>query len=494
MSLLTKTKFLSGLQCPKLLWVSEHDKDRFPEPDISTQYNLEQGAVIGNLAKQLFKDGVDLADLSFTENLQRTSELIDDGVPIFEAGFKIDFEGNELFCKVDILSPSENGHWDIIEVKSSTRVKEPNIEDVSFQKFCLERCGLRIDKCFLMHINNEYVREGDIEIDRLLTETDVTEDVESYLGNIESQSSEALKILDLAAEPNIQIGPYCSKPYDCPLKSTCWSFLPEGNVLELYRGGKKSWGLFEQGILKISEIPNNFKLTTSQNIQRDCATNQSVFIDQNNIKEFVDKLKYPLYYLDFETINPAIPKYDGIKPYQKVPFQYSLHIQENPESEPVHSSFLAKGNENPIPEFLKSLEVSLGIEGDIIVYNAAFEKSVLKDSCLLYPEYADWYQNNIEPRIKDLLIPFRSFHFYDPRQKGSASIKEVLPVLTDLSYDEMEIANGSQACIEYERVTFDPNVDPVEKEKVRQALEKYCELDTYAEVLILKELKEKINK
>ncbi|HDL02984.1 MAG: DUF2779 domain-containing protein [Candidatus Helarchaeota archaeon] len=493
MSLLTKTKYLNGLQCSKLLWVSEHDKARVPEPDISTDYNFEQGIMVGNLAKQLYPGGIDLASFPFGENLEKTQELLDERLPLFEAGFKVKFDGREIFSKIDILLPVEDDQWDIIEVKSSTKVKAPNIEDVSFQKFCLERAGLKIRKCHLMHINNQYVRNKEIEVDRLLVAVEVTDEVEEYIGNVEQESINMLNILDKEDEPDIEIGDYCNNPYECPLKQSCWAFLPEGNVFELYKGGKKSFELLRNGIKKISDIPEDIKLSVVQNIQRECAINDVIYLNTEKIKSFLDDLKYPLYYLDFETINPAVPRYSGIRPYQKVPFQYSLHIQKDNNIEPEHISFLADGTENPIPELLKTLSESLGNEGDIIVYNASFEKGVLKDCCSLFPEYTDWYENNIEPRIKDLLIPFRSFHYYDPRQKGSASIKDVLPVLSDVSYADMDIADGSQACIEYERVTFNLDIDPAEKASVREALEEYCKLDTYAEILIIKKLMEKIN-
>ena len=202
MSLLTKTKYLNGLQCSKLLWVSEHDKARVPEPDISTDYNFEQGIMVGNLAKQLYPGGIDLASFPFGENLEKTQELLDERLPLFEAGFKVKFDGREIFSKIDILLPVEDDQWDIIEVKSSTKVKAPNIEDVSFQKFCLERAGLKIRKCHLMHINNQYVRNKEIEVDRLLVAVEVTDEVEEYIGNVEQES---ISIEDIEEQADIRI-------------------------------------------------------------------------------------------------------------------------------------------------------------------------------------------------------------------------------------------------------------------------------------------------
>ena len=179
-----------------------------------------------------------------------------------------------------------------------------------------------------------------------------------------------------------------------------------------------------------------------------------------------------------------------MKPYQQIPFQYSLHIVDKKGSKPKHISFLADGISNPLPKFLQSLKENLGKNGDIIVYNEGFEKGRLKEGADLFPEFEKLVEKNWLPRIKDLLIPFRKFDYYDPRQEGSASIKKVLPVLSDLSYEDLLIGNGIYASLEYERITFLEKIPDKEKKKVRGALEKYCELDTLAEVEIVDRLGE----
>lgn len=240
--------------------------------------------------------------------------------------------------------------------------------------------------------------------------------------DIEHKIVDILNFISLNNEPEIEIGEYCKKPFECPMKEHCWAFLPEGSVYDLYYGGKKSFDLFQSGVLKISDIPDDYNLSANQEIQKACAVNDQVHINKEKIKGFLDSLSYPLYYLDFETINPVVPPYKGIKPYQKVPFQFSLHIQEAENEDAEHVSLLAEGIENPFPEILQSLKDNLSNTGDIIVYNASFEEGILKDGAEMYPEYSDWYESNILPRIKDLLAPFRSFYYYDSKQKGSMSI------------------------------------------------------------------------
>ena len=502
MALLTKSSYLLGLQCPKLLWVRVNDKERIPEPDELAQQKFSIGNIIGEYAKKVFEEGIDLAGLGFKENIEATKKELDKKVPLFEAGFLID----NLFSRADVLFPVGNSskddsgepEWDIIEVKSATKVKDVNIHDVSFQKYVYEKAGLKIRKCFLMHINNEYVKDGEIEPKEFFVQTDITEKVEEFSEGIKERIENMIKIIESEDEPNCSIGVYCSDPYDCPIKEECWKDVPEDSIFDFYRMfSKKKFELYESGIKKINEVPDSIKLNDKQKIQKLLANNGNKHIEPDKIKSFLDNLKYPIYYLDFETINPAIPKFDGMKPYQRIPFQFSLHIQESKDSELKHISFLAEGTNDPRPKFLQELKDNLEEEGDILVYNQSFEKGVLKECCEGFPEFQEWLDKNIIPRIKDLWDVFRNFWYYDSKQKGSASIKYVLPVMSDLSYKEMDIKNGALASYEYERVTFESPrddsgepkiVNSKEMKKIRDALEKYCELDTRAEIEIINKL------
>lgn len=483
--LLSKSKYLLGLQCPGLLWTAINDKEKIPKPDISAQHKFKVGTLVGELATKRFVDGISVSADDFMGNIEETQKLLSERKPLFEAGFKVEIsKDNEIFSRVDVLVPIGTDEWDIVEVKSGTRVKDINVEDVSFQKYCLEKAGLKIRNCFLMHINNQYVHKGELDINELFIPTEITEKVEKAINGIDKRIENMFKIISAKEKPNVCIGKYCKTPYDCSLKSQCWSFLPKGNVFDLYRGGVKSFNLHDEGIIEIKDIPEGVKLTDIQKIQRDCAQHGNPHIKEKEIKKFLDDLKYPLYYLDFETINPALPKFDGMKPYQRIPFQYSLHIQKEKGGECEHIGFLADGTDDPRPKFLQSLKDNLGDKGEIIVYNESFEKGVITECITAFPEFNEWGLKILD-RVKDLLIPFRTFCYYHPDQCGSASIKKVLPVLSDLSYSEMEIGNGGDASVEYERVTFDMDADAKDKKRVRDALEKYCELDTRAEVEIV---------
>lgn len=481
--LLTKSKYLIGLQCPKLLWIALNDKARIPEPDKFAKQRFEVGDIIGELAKKLYSEGIDLSNLEFRKNLARTKEVLKKRKPIFEAGILVD----NLFSRADVLVPVGKNEWDIVEVKSATKVKDLNFQDVAFQKLVYEKNGLKIRKCFLMHINNEYVKSGEIEPKELFVQTDISEEVLIASEGIEERVEKMFEIIS-GDEPEFSIEDILTIEYDNICLDEFLDNLPENNVFEMYRMfKKKKIELYKKGQIRIADIPESVKLNDKQKIQKRLALDGGVHIDKDSIKSFLGSLSYPIYYLDFETIAPAIPKFDGMKPYQRIPFQFSLHIQEKLGGELKHVSFLADGINDSRPKFIQSLKDNLGEKGDILVYYQGFEKGVLNELQMAFPEFSEWNEKKILPRVKDLLDVFRNFWYYDSRQKGSASIKAVLPVMSDLSYEGLEISEGMGASLEYERVTFG-NVSEDEKKNIRDALEKYCELDTFAEVRIVEKL------
>lgn len=486
MTLLTKSKYLAGLQCPKQLWIQMNEKDLIPEIDAATQKLFDVGSKVGELATKIYPNGIKVTEKGFIENINQTKELLKENKPLFEAGFMT----SNLFSRADILAPNKDG-YDIIEVKSSTQVKDVNIHDVSFQKHVYELKGLKINKCYLMFINNEYVKQGEIDPEKLFKKEDITELVNEYSQGIQERIDEMLEVIK-KEKPNTPIGKHCDDPYACPLKSICWSHVPKNSVFTLTRGGKRSWNLYNSNILKIKDIPDDFKLSAKQEIQKNCEINETVHIDKKAINKFLQTLEYPIYYFDFEIINPCLPLYDGMKPYKRIPFQYSLHVQEKPDGKVKHISFLADHNKDPRKQILESMKQTLGSKGTILAWNESFEKGVIKELIEYYPEYKDWGEKIIE-RFNDLIIPFRNYAYYNPVQEGSSSIKKVLPALTNLSYEELDIANGSDASNAYENLCT-KEVPHEQVEKIRSDLEKYCELDTLAEVEILKALKEIVEK
>ena len=483
--IISKSKFVSGLQCHKLLWYYYNQKESIPPPGASQQVIFDQGHEVGDLAKRLFADGVEVAKGVFDIGpvLEASSAVTSLRKPLFEAAFAY----KNGFARADILDPVGRDKWDIVEVKSSTKAKPEHLWDLGFQLFVYEGAGLSIRRCYLLHINNEYVRKGEVAPKRLFKKVDVTKEVRDLvLPDVPKNLRKMQEIIKLEKAPDIAIGPHCASPYDCPLQDLCWGFLPKHSVMSLARVGQKGYDLLTEGIVKIADIPSSVGLSTLQQIQVDAIRSRKPQVNAKGIARFLNDLEYPLVFLDFETFNTAIPMFDKVRPYQHVPFQVSIHVVSREGARPIHHELLADGSDDPRPEILEFLKKRLGGSGSIVAYNAAYEKRILKELCVDFPAYANW-SKRIEPLVIDLMKPFRSFHYYHPEQEGSASIKSVLPALTGKGYGGLEIADGGTASLEYLRVTFG-DVIRSERQKVRSQLKEYCALDTKGMISIVDRL------
>jgi hypothetical protein len=451
-----------------------------PQIGEDQQFIFDQGHEVGGYAKKLFQKGVEVPhDSNFVE---ATRKFIFQRVTIFEGAFS--YKGT--FAIVDILRPVNKDEWDIIEVKSSTKVRDEHIEDVAFQRFVVEGSGLKVRQCHLIHVNNEYVRDGDLDPKNFLTEEDITALVAEKLGQVRDNVTRLQNVITLENPPETPIGPHCNNPYDCPLIEKCWSFLPEHNVTELYSFRKK-YEMLNKGILSINDLPDGVNLTDKQQIQIVTIKSGKPFIDKESIKSFLKSLEYPIYCLDFETLSVAIPPFDKAKPYQKIPFQFSIHVMQKMDSAASSHSYLADGRQNFAPELINALKV-IGPKGSVLAYNMSFEKQVLEVLEELSPKDANWLEGIIN-RLRDLIEPFRAFSYYHPDQHGSCSLKKVLPALAGKSYMGMEIGEGGMASLKYYLTHFRDSVKE-EKEKVRNALLEYCKLDTEGMVEILRKLEE----
>ena len=265
----SKSKFLSGCQCPKLLWHIFNAKEQIPAPGASQQAIFDQGHTVGKLAKALYPGGIEVsADAAdFGEVLSRSLAAAKLRKPLFEAGFVY----NGGYARADILNPVGREAWDLIEVKSSTDVKDLNLTDLAFQTFVYTGAGLKISRCCVMHVDRDYVRQGDVQPEKFFKLEDVTSAVAALSRAIGPQLEEMFTVIRQKLEPDIKIGPHCSNPYPCPLQDKCWAFLPEQNVTTLYRAGKKAFKLLADGVNDIRDIPSGFKLTANQEIQRTAA-------------------------------------------------------------------------------------------------------------------------------------------------------------------------------------------------------------------------------
>lgn len=482
---LSKSDFLKYQTCPQYLWLWKNNKEVVPQDNPEDiEHRIEQGNIVESYARQLFPDGV-LAEGKFAEAKINTDRLIKEGKEtIFQATVITD---DNLLAMADILQKTKEGKWIIYEVKSSTtddnlKVKKEHILDTSFQKAAFIRAGFDIDHVEVIYLDKEYVKHGKIRPEELFIKINIDEKVNEILEDVQLQLGDALEFIHKEDEPKTCNCRLKTRSQHCPTFNYFNPDIPEYSVFNLTRVNNKKLGmLVDMEILHIHEIPDDFKLTEKQQNQVTCAKMQQPLIFPKEIKDELQKLKFPLYFLDYETLSTAIPIFEGTHPYQQVCFQYSLHIQNEPEGELIHTEFLAKKEDtHPIQSLLEQMSTEIGPTGSVIVWNQSFEMSRNKEMAKMYPKYAD-FLNGVNARVYDLMEIFSKQLHVHPDFLGKTSIKYVLPVLVpELSYKSLEIQNGAIACLRWYEMISREDYNEEDRDKIYNNLLKYCELDTLA--------------
>jgi hypothetical protein len=481
MKWLTKSDYLKFLIHPAYLWLQKHDKDRLPPFDDATQAIIDAGNEIEEYARALFPDGVLVKSL-FAESVRETEGYVRSGATvIFQAAVLTD---RRLYAKADVLAKNPDGSWDLIEVKSATRDKPEYVHDLAFQKNAFEISGYEIRRTRLLHINSQYVRRGAIEPDKLFIGVDLTARVDTAVGRTRRGIEEALDIIAL---------PEC--PSDGPAGVHDWwgwrdvyrylhPDLPADSIYNLARLDLLQLReLTKLGVERLEDIPASFELKPAQAAQLEALRAGEPVIHPVRIARSLQRLRFPLYFLDYETVGGGIPPYDGVRPYQQVPFQYSLHILREADAELEHREFLATGKDNPAPTLLKQLGEDIGQQGSVVVWNKSFEMGVNTAMGQLYPEYRD-FLHDVNRRVYDLMEIFSKADYNDAGFMGSASLKKVLPVIVpQLTYSELEIQEGNTAALRW-RQAASGSLSEAEAHKVFAALRTYCGQDTLAMVRI----------
>ncbi|HEY43438.1 MAG TPA: DUF2779 domain-containing protein [Anaerolineae bacterium] len=484
--ILSKTTFLRSVQCHKSLYLNRYKPELRDPPDPSQEAVFRTGKEVHVLARELFPGGVIASkEDSYDPKtwVQRTHALLKEGVEVL---FEAAFEHDQVLVIVDILE-RVGGKRKAYEVKSSTSVKDPYDWDVAIQYHVLKETGIKLDDFSILHLNKEYVRHGSLDLGILFIGVSMLELAREMEPEVSSRIREAKAFLSASLVPEIDIGPYCDEPYACDFMGYCWCHVPEYSVFTVARMKKvHKFELYRAGQVDIQDIPEDFPLNETSRVHVEGHKYGRSIIDLGVIHDFVDSLKYPLYYLDFETFNPAIPPFDGTKPYSQIPFQYSLHRKTTPQGELTHTGYLAEAGVDPRIPLLESLLRDTPPPGDILAYNRPFEARILKDLTEAFPEFAPELEDR-SSRLVDLMLPFQKRYCYLPEMHGSYSIKAVLPALVpELSYDALEISEGTQAMEAYYQLGVETN--PTRIEEIRSDLWEYCKFDTLAMVRILEKL------
>lgn len=495
---LSKSKYCSFWQCPKMAWLNKY-KPEEKTVDPSLENRFIAGNEVGDLAMGLFGDFVEVT--AYNDGQLDLSKMITDTVLEMEKGTNViceaSFSYKGLYCAVDLLRKENNG-WAIYEVKSSTNNKDKQekkpvyIADISYQKYVLEHCGVNVVGTYIVSINNQYVFDGTIDLNELFYVLDVSEEVSNEIKNVERNISLADSILNNDIEPDFDLDCRCKDPYECQYWKYCSREVPSPSVFDLYRMPfKEKISFYHDGLIEYNNLILCDKIKNKKQIRQMEYTlsDKGTYIDVDNIREFLATLSYPLYFLDFETMQPIIPIFPGTKPYQQIPFQYSLHYIEHEGGELKHKEFLAVSGEDPRRGIAEALVRDIPKNVCITAYNMGFERGRIRELAATFPDLEE-HLLNIESNIRDLLAPFQSGYYYNRAMGGSFSIKSVLPAIfpddPELDYHNLEgVHNGSEAMSIFPLIK---DMAPEEQTVARNNLLKYCKLDTYAMVKVWEEL------
>lgn len=471
---LSKSNYIQYRMCPEELWLAKNRPEIMPRMTDDDLHNVEQGNIIDGLAKELFSDTLFLTQLAATADdvfLQKNVEV----------------EG--LIARGDILVEKGEAYY-LYEVKAATEVKTEHIQDIAFQKYVYEKAGYPIKRNFLVHVNKQYQSNGKLDLHRFLIIQETTEAVEEAMVKIEEEIAQILAFVN-GPEPPKRINHECEKQNACPFFSYHYPNFPKYSVYDIARiNKKKRIQLLEQGIFSIYDVPDEFPLSPKQrvHVQVQIARSRETVIQKNDINRILSSLSYPLYFLDYETFSYVLPSQNGIRPYQQMVFQYSLHVKKSPGSALKHYEYLLRKKEEPVRDLVAHLQQAMPTEdGTVIVWNDNFEKARNTELSTLYPEFANFLKS-VNDRIFDLAKIFQDQLYIHPDFYGKYSIKKVLPVLApEYDYNNLEVSNGQIATLKWHHLT-DGRFSAAQGEKVYRDLLEYCKLDTLAMVRIFEVL------
>lgn len=488
---LSKSEYMMYLKHPAWLWLKKHNKKMLPEPDANLQAMFDAGNLFEEYAEARFENITRVGFDNYQEYLsmpERTKRALRDGATtLSQARFEAEFGEHAITCIVDVVESVEEKTFDLFEIKSSTKVKPEHIEDLAFQTLVLQKAGYSVRNVFVVFCNNNYVRHGKIDILALSAQQDVTDQVKSRLDSAERNIAAALRTAESEEMPD----PTLRRVKMGGLKEWLQIFLSlrpnddKYSIYSLYSPTPEQIGQLEDmHISSIADIPDDFTLKPKQQWQVEATKADEPIVELAKIQKFIDSFDYPLYFLDYETLSSIVPPFDDLKPYQQLPFQYSLHIIDKPGADLRHVEYLHTLSTNPVPELLAQLKTDIGDNGTVLVWSESFEKNCNELMGRLAPEYSNFLQD-VNDRVLDLMKPFFDGWYKDKDFFGSASIKKVLPVIApDLSYGDMDISEGQTAQRLWMEAVYTDKSSEDEKTKLMESMRQYCELDTYAMVRI----------
>jgi len=494
---ITKSQFMKFRKCPVHFWFLKHKPEVLVRKELSDfeQQIIDQGIEVEQWARRLYPDG-ELVDLFQEEAVELTRKKIIDHVhTIFQASFAAD----GLYSMSDIINWNpELQAWDIYEVKGTTskqKSKKEHYWDVAFQREVVERSDEAVGRLYLVELNKEYIKDGGINVEELLIVKDITEEIDTMRFEIQSAIGDAKNTLAITVEYSTCDCFYNAPAHQCDAFSHLHPNIPSYSVYNIARIGsskKKLAAFVDADIFAIEDIPDDNDLSQIQSNQVFVYNHDIEIFKHDDIRKELEKIEYPIYFLDYETIPTAIPLYDACYPFQQVPFQYSLHIQHSPESELIHAEFLHLDKTNPIPKLAAQMRADIGDKGSVIVWNKKFEGKCNEDMANQIPDLSSFLLD-INQRMYDLMDIFHKQYYVKKEFLGKTSIKNVLPALApEFSYSDLNIQDGGVASSTYKRIIWD-SIDNALQTDIANDLLEYCKLDTLAMVEILRHVRLKIS-
>lgn len=477
---LSKSQYLRGLQCHKALWLYRYRRELMDPIDPVREALFASGHEVGKLAQARFPGGVEieLDRADFGAMAARTADLIEQGVGVI---YEATFISDGLLAMADILLRNDAA-WEFHEVKSSTRVKPYHLHDAALQWRILGD-HIPLVRASIMHINNAYRRAGELDLEQLFRSVDVTATVTQMQAGLPDSIASMRAMLE-GAEPGIEIGMHCQNPFECDFRSYCWQAVPSPSVFDLYQmRGERKFELYQRGQVRYRDL-RQLALSPAQSLQVSTALSGEAHVERERIREFLGRARYPIHFLDFETLQHAVPRFDDQRPYQQLPFQYSLHVLHE-DGELEHREYLADEYSDPRPGLAARLARDLGTAGSIVAYSQSTEIAAINGLASHCEKHAAALRACVS-RFIDLLTPFRELMYYHPDFNGSFSIKSVLPAMFpgehETGYANLEIQDGRMAMTRYNELAgLD---DEAQRQSIREALLAYCRLDTLAMVRI----------
>ena len=483
--MLTKSDFMSYNRCLLGFWLNKNQKHLVPAIDTAAQRLFDMGNEVDELARKLYPGGIEIQGYN-AGGWENTAKAISNGAKIL---FQPTAITKDLSARADILTAGdEPGTWDIREVKISTKLSDDHVLDLAFQKICFEDAGIKIGKTYLIHINNKYIRKGEIDLQKLFVFQNITDDVRKKTDEVRELIGKVLAVMEEKNASAVELLESCNDIKNCAFVEHYCKGFPELYKIASKFPPKLLLTLLERETLDYKKIPEDILKSIGYKIKEEFSR-----IDVKAVRKELAQLEYPLYFFDYETYSSAIPPFDGTFPYQQIPFQYSVHVKDAPGAKIEHLEFLAGKYENPVPGLMAQLKRDIGPRGSVIVWFEKFEKTRNSEMAVMEPEYAQFLRS-VNERMFDLYLIFKiNKQIYVKSEfRGSASLKVVLPVLCpELSYESLEIREGGTASASWPILTGG-KITEQERLRLAKNMLAYCGRDTEAMVGILDKLEKEI--